>query len=102
MREESTPPDKKAPSGTSAIIARPAVIQRLLTQTVADQMQAILLAVKEREREHTCELPDCSLHTIPLDCCKHHFGVGLTSKANALTLECSSQLEEVINLAVED
>src|SRR5437868_438642 len=65
-------------------------------------MEPVVQSIEECEGKHPSEMLSSFDHTIPLDYRKHHFGVRLTAEAGSLRCELRSQLQKVVDLAVED
>src|SRR5438552_541831 len=97
--EESMPPDRNAPSGTSAT-TRPAVIERLLAHAVADEMQASMLTVPESEGEHAVEARDRLADAPLVHRGQQHLGVGVAAETMPEALQLLTQILEVVQLAV--
>ena len=78
-----------------------AVVERLDAQSIADEQQAAVRLVPEREREHAAESIDGRV--APLLVCVHDdFGVCVRAEAMAARHEIRAHVGEVVDLAVED
>src|ERR1051325_1869390 len=82
-------------------VARPAVIEGFLAETVPHQVHYPIPAIPEREREHADESLYRVLDPELLKGCEHHFRVGVAAKPMAERLQVLAQLGEVIDLPIE-
>jgi len=80
--------------------ARPAVVHRLLAEAVARQMQASLVAVPQRQGEHTGAAHQGVVQSPPLHRGEQDLGVRRPPEAMPAALELGAQLGEVVDLAV--
>ena len=77
-----------------------AVVQRLLAEPVADEMQHPCLSVPEREREHAVTASEGAIETPDANGGEQHLGVGLAPELVAGLLQLGSQVAVVVDLAV--
>src|SRR5438045_821295 len=93
---ESTPPERNAPSGTSATRRR-----RTASSNSARSSQLASARVPDGEGEHAAKVFDAGRAAL-LVCVDDCFGVRASLKNVAASFEFGLQLAVVVNLAIED
>ena len=83
-------------------IRHPAIIQRLLAQTIAAQMQQLLIAIPHGKGEHAVETLRRRLHAPLAESGQHDLRVAVTTKRMTGCLKLGAQIAEVIHLAIEN
>ena len=77
-------------------------VQRLDAEPVADQVQAPLPPVVQREREHPDEARERRVEADPVARLEHHLGVGRAAQRGAPTLDVRPERSGLVALAVVD
>src|SRR5205823_13330918 len=83
-------------------VAHPSVIQGLLAQAIAHEVQAMLQLVNDRKGEHAGEPPHRVHDAPPLHGLQHHFRIGVTPKTRSVRFELRPQVLEIVDLPVEN
>src|SRR5688572_32710812 len=80
----------------------PAVVQGLLADTVARQVQSLVAAIPERDRKHAVGATQGILDAPLLDRREHYLGIGVTAEGDSSLLQLRAKLPVVVDLTVED
>src|SRR2546427_213603 len=111
--DESMPPDRNAPNGTSAIISRrttprsnaskASTMSATLpcTRPVACKIECVRSGVPQRKSEHAGKPLHRPLQAPALDRRQHHLRIGVSAERAARALQLGAKVQEVVYLPVE-